>query len=333
MSSTRAITVLVTGVGDTVGQSVYKAARAASIPCRIVGTDCNECAVGLHWVDKGFVIPRCSQADAYLREMCAICSAEKIQLILPGSERELELLAQNAESLRSEAGTLVAISSPQVLRVALDKWEICRFLEGAGLNFPRYARLDAADEVRRLIDACGFPLIAKPCRGTASRGLCKVMSARDIESLRALGVEMVLEEYLQPDDQDYGVKVYTLKNGRQLGAISYQQRHMVGGDTVKAFVAYNEAVESEARAVIWALGASGPCQLELRLTKRGPVTYEVNPRYTGLTSVAAHFGFNEVEMAIRDLVLNEPQPTPRIRSGLALRFWEELYLDDDGGRR
>jgi hypothetical protein len=42
----------------------------------------------------------------------------------------------------------------------------------------------------------------------------------------------------------------------------------------------------------------------------------------------AHFGYNEVEMAIRDLVLDEPVSAPRTTRGTALRFWEEMYFDD-----
>jgi carbamoyl-phosphate synthase large subunit len=308
---------------------VVKTAKRSSIPCRVLGTDRHLLSPGLKWVDRGFVIPHCSETGAYLREMQAICAAENVQLILPCSESELELLSNNAEALRSQTGAVVVASSPKVLGVALNKWETCRFLEGAGLNFPRYARLDAADEVERLLADCGFPLVAKPCRGTGSRGLCKVTSARDFDSLRASAVEMVLEEYLHPDEQDYGVKVYTLKNGRQVGTICYHRKHMVGGDTIKAQVVHNEAIESQARAIVSALGASGPCNLQLRLTNRGPVIYEINPRCTGMTAVAAHFGYDEVEMAIRDLVLDAPVPTPTVRSGFALRFWEEIYLDDE----
>jgi carbamoyl-phosphate synthase large subunit len=86
--------------------------------------------------------------------------------------------------------------------------------------------------------------------------------------------------------------------------------------------------EAEARAVAAALGASGPCNVQLRVTERGPVTFEINPRFSGGVSIRAHFGFNEVEMAIRDLVLDEPVPQLKLSSGLALRFWEEMYVKD-----
>jgi carbamoyl-phosphate synthase large subunit len=71
--------------------------------------------------------------------------------------------------------------------------------------------------------------------------------------------------------------------------------------------------------------------VQLRLTARGPVTFEINPRFSGGVSLRAHFGYNEVEMAIRDLVLEQPIPRLKLTSGEALRFWDELYIDDEPG--
>jgi carbamoyl-phosphate synthase large subunit len=285
--------------------------------------------VGLHWSDCARILPHCAHADAYLREMHRVCVEDGVRLIFPGSEKELDLLALHADWFRAETGAILVASSPEVLRIALDKWETCRFLERAGLNFPRYARLGAPEEIEQLIEACGFPLIAKPCRGTGARGLTKVTSQQEIEGLRKLGVEMVVQEYLQPDEEEYSVEVYTTKDGAQVGAISYQRRHMVAGDTYKARIGSNDAVEREACAVAAALGARGPCNVQLRLTARGPVTFEINPRFSGGVSLRAHFGYNEAEMALRDLVLGDPVPPPTVRRGVALRYWEEMYLEEE----
>ena len=328
MNNRELTTVLVTGVGDTVGQALVKAARQSALPCRVLGTDRDEFSVGLQWVDAGFVLPHCSRPDAYLAEMRRICAGEGAQLILPGSEVELELLSRNADALRTDTGAIVVASAPDVLRVGMDKWATCQFLERAGLSFPRYARADSAEEIERLIAAAGFPLIAKPFRGTGARGLMKIASREDIEAVRAAGVAMVVQEYLQPDDEEYSIEVYTLKDGRQAGAISYRRGQLIAGDTYKATVMPHDAAQAEARAVAAALGAAGPCNVQLRVTERGPVTFEINPRFSGGVSMRAHFGYNEVEMAIRDLVRDEPVPEPKITSGRALRFWEELYLDD-----
>jgi carbamoyl-phosphate synthase large subunit len=261
--------------------------------------------------------------------MRRVCEGEGAQLILPGSELELELLSQMANALHDDTGAIVVSSRPEVLRVGLDKWETCRFLEREGLNFPGYARADSEEELERLIDEVGFPLIAKPFRGTGARGLVKIGCRRDLELIGAARASMVVQECLQPAGEEYSVEVYTLRNARQAGAICYRRGQLIAGDTYKARVMRHEAAEAEAQAVAAALATSGPCNVQLRVTDRGPVTFEINPRFSGGVSMRAHFGYNEVEMAIRDLVRKELVPQPKISSGLALRFWEECYLDDE----
>lgn len=329
MTSADRITVLVTGVGDTVGQALVKAARQSTVPIRVLGTDLNDMCVGLQWVDKGFVLPHCSAADDYLAQLAAVCTREGVQLILPGTEKELELLAAHAAMLLSQSGAVVVASTPDVLRVAMNKWETCRFLAAEGLNYPRFARLEAADEVRRLVDEVGFPLIVKPFHGTSSRGLVKVRSWADLDVAQGFGVPSVVQEFLEPDDEEYSVAVYTARDGRPVGTISYLRQQLMAGATYRARVGHHPVVESEALAVAEALRPSGPCNIQLRLTSRGPVTFEVNARFSGGVSMRAHFGYNEVEMAIRDLVLSERIPPPVTRTGTALRYWDEMYFDDE----
>ena len=329
MIEREATTILVTGVGDTVGQALVKAARQMALPCRIVGTDRDKFSVGLRWADAGFVVPHCLAAEPYLAEIRRICAGQGVQLVLPGSEKELQLLSGNADALSSETGAIVACSPPQVLRVAMDKWETCRFLETAGLRFPRYARSDNLEQVEQLMEMAGFPLIAKPVRGTGARGVFKIESRDDLGQVLKSGGEIVLQEYLLPETEEYSVEVYTLKNGQQAGSICYRRDQLIAGDTYNARVMPHPVAEAEARAVAAALHTIGPCNVQLRVTARGPVTFEINPRFSGGVSIRAYFGYNEVEMAVRDLVLNDPVPEPVTSAGRARRFWGEMYFREN----
>lgn len=323
------ITIVITGVGGPLGQALIKAARRSVIPCRIAGTDCSALSIGLDWVESPHLLADASEPESYLAGIRRVCATERANLILPGSDRELTLLSANADALRETTGAIVVASPPAVLRIGMDKWETSRFLEEARLRFPRTSQLDGNGVVERLVEEVGFPLIAKPRRGSGSRGLFKVRSWEDIGYLRTLGGEMVLQEYLQPDEQEYTVAVYMQRDGRQAGAISFK-RDLVAGNTYRAWVDQHPAVLEEAEAIVQALRPSGPCNVQLRLTARGPVAFEINPRFSGTTAMRAHFGFNEVEMAIRDFALGEPVPAPVIRPGIALRFWDEVYLDSQG---
>ena len=296
---------------------------------RVLGVDRTPFSVGLSWVDKGFVLPDSSEPEAYLSAFREICANEQPDLILPGSHGELQLLSRHAKALKEDLGAIVVASSPEVLCVGLNKWETVGFLQRAGLNFPRTARVENLEEVARLISEFGFPLIAKPVWGAGSQNLFKIKSEKEIDYVRSLGFEMILQEYLRPDDEEYTVGVYTLKNGRTLGGIC-MKRELAAGVTYRAKVDQNPVVISEATAVVEALHAFGPCNVQLRLTERGPVTFEINPRFSGTTGMRAHFGYNEVEMAIRDLVLDQEVVMPKIGQGMALRFWDEAYLDQNG---
>ena len=105
------------------------------------------------------------------------------------------------------------------------------------------------------------------------------------------------------------------------------RRELAAGNTYRAWVGDHPDVRREAMAVVRAVGARGPCNVQLRLTERGPVTFEINPRFSGTTGMRAHFGYNEVEMALRSFVLGETLSPPQVREGVALRFWEETYLE------
>ncbi len=104
-------TILVTGVGDTVGQALVKAARQMALPFRIVGTDRDKFSVGLRWVDAGFIVPHCSDRAVYLAKLRRICVDEGVQLVLPGSEKELQVLSENANDLLRETGAVVACAA------------------------------------------------------------------------------------------------------------------------------------------------------------------------------------------------------------------------------
>ena len=71
----------------------------------------------------------------------------------------------------------------------------------------------------------------------------------------------------------------------------------------------------------------GPTNIQLRKTEAGPRIFEVNPRFSSSAVMRAHFGFNEAELCLRDVVLGEPLAPPVIRPGHALRYWDEIYVE------
>ena len=51
------IRILVTGVGSLLGQGILKSIQNSKLDCHIIGTDYFSSAVGLYWVNKGYLLP------------------------------------------------------------------------------------------------------------------------------------------------------------------------------------------------------------------------------------------------------------------------------------
>jgi carbamoyl-phosphate synthase large subunit len=100
------------------------------------------------------------------------------------------------------------------------------------------------------------------------------------------------------------------------------RRSLVAGLTYRAEVLRDEEVESVCRAVVESFDVWGPINIQLRKTPKGVRVFEINPRFSSTTVIRAHFGFNEPEMCLRELVR-----TPVTRQGFALRYWDEVYLE------
>ena len=322
------INTLITGVGGPLGQGIVKASRKSKVPCRLIGTDRAKLSVGLDWVDESEILPDCSDSEKYITALITVCQKFNVQLILPGSEGEIRVISTNIEHIeRNTCAKLVAAPLP-ILEICFDKLRTCYFLEEQGLNYPAYAPLKDDERTNQLLAQQGYPLLAKPCRGSGSQGIFIIRSNTDLQYIQSLNKEYVLQELLQPDDQEYTVGIYTTTAGEQISGIC-MRRELAAGNTYRAWVVPEKTVLKQATDVVKKLGILGPCNVQLRLTERGAIPFEINPRFSGTTGMRAQFGYNEVEMVIRDVVLNEAVPQPTVQTGTALRFWEEHYLTSD----
>ncbi len=76
----------------------------------------------------------------------------------------------------------------------------------------------------------------------------------------------------------------------------------------------------------------GPLNIQLKLTSRGPVPFELNIRCSGTTAIRSYYGYNEPEMWIRNYVLGQKVSQPERRQGYALRYWNEVFIPDASAR-
>ncbi|TSC97262.1 MAG: carbamoyl-phosphate synthase large subunit, partial [Candidatus Peregrinibacteria bacterium Greene1014_49] len=247
------VTVLVTGAGAGIGQSILKALHHSKIKTRVIAADMNPLAAGMYRCDAAYIIPPV-QDPGYIKKLQQICSAEHVELLLIGTDVELPVLAKHKEAFEKATGTCIIVSSPQTIAIADDKWKTVEFLRTNNLPFVRSALAEDADAFVR---ETGFPLVVKPRIGARSIGFQVI---RDVPTLRAALQErsdLVLQEYLSEEDEEYTCGALFWES-TCYGVIS-MKRWLRNGDTYKAVAEHNPDLEHFIEKVGKALRISGPC--------------------------------------------------------------------------
>lgn len=316
------LTALVLGVGGNVSQGIVKALTEGDLRYRVVGACTSHLSAGLYLADRAYVSPPAAD-PGFLPWLLDVCERERVDAVLSGVEPVLLELSRHADEIR-RAGAVPVVAPPEALETATDKLATARWLAERGFQAPRSADAADAEAVGELVAECGLDLIAKPRRSKGGEGVFEVgdQAALDFARSRA---DYLLQERLAGDE--YTVGCLCDRGGEVRGALAMRRR-LEHGTTRCAAAGDFPEVREVATRIGAALAAPGPVNVQVREHRGAPVCFEVNLRFSGTAPIRARLGFNDVEAAIRHLVLDEPAADlPLITEGLALRYWDEIYVD------
>ncbi|OBH79299.1 hypothetical protein A5681_05835 [Mycobacterium scrofulaceum] len=305
--------ILVTGVGGGVGQSVLKALAQTSYGS--VATDSEPLAAGLHAASKAYK-GRYASDPLFIDRLLEICLNEQCGLIFAGHDVELLPISENIDRFKAH-GIIPVVSAPEVIRLCDDKLATTEFVNSLGLPTP---------DTKQLSDVAAFerPVVLKPQRGGARSRATYVARTADEFSLYRQLVDpenCVVQEYIEGDEYTCGS--VTL-DGKCHGTI-VMRRILRDGDTYKAFVEPNPALELVVRTMVEALKPFGACNIQLRVKDGQAYVFEINARCSGTTAARALAGFNEPQI-IADYLLKGVEPTYSVNEVTILRYWQELVV-------
>jgi carbamoyl-phosphate synthase large subunit len=324
---TEKLNMLVLGVGGNVGQGILKALAMSQFHARVIGACINASAMGLYVVDRAYISPPADHPD-FMDWLIKTCSVEHIHAVFSGVEPVIRVLSKKQREIREKTGAVCIVSDPFQLSVGDDKLVTCQWLEQHGFQFPQYAASKDKEAIQKLAENCGFPLIAKYRFGRGSREMIQIKDENVLESVSMLD-DYVIQECIGDPDSEYTAGCFCDREGRTRGVI-VMRRQLNSGTTCWAEVGAFPDIRAEVTRIADKLKPRGPCNVQLRMSSKGPVCFEINVRFSGTTPMRAYYGFNEVEAAIRHFVLNEPLVDfPIIREGVVVRYWNELYLSPE----
>lgn len=324
------IRVLVTGAGSGVGQGICKALRIADLPVTIIGADIHSLNVALFRTDEAVLIPKLEVADS-LSTFLRLVEERRVDVIMVGSEFELEFFAKNKEEIETKTGVMVVVSSLDTVRIANDKWLTAEFLRQHKLPYAEsYLALSAADAASKCL-TWGYPVLLKTRSGTSSRYVHIVTNEQELLYLYPRTPNPMLQRLLgMPDHRlgnEYTCSIFKCRDGRVLSPFT-ARRTLRGGDSWIVEVKTFDHLQPLLTRIAQGLDIMGPLNIQLMMSADGPVPFEFNARFSGTTAIRAHFGFNEPQMVLRHYFLKEDITHPKVKKGIALRYSEEVFLDD-----
>lgn len=322
---TDVLRVGVTGVGGGVGQSVMKALSISELPVEIHAIDIQPLSAGLYLVGRSHVLPALETPGA-LPQWRRHLAANGVRALIPGSDHDLAALSVAREQWPA-AECNVLVSDRALVDVCRDKAATVQALRGAGLPVPDSLwdiDLDAARDwaSRR------FPVVLKPRDGYGSRGVQVIDDDESLVYFFSRTNKPILQEHLghRAGAEEYTCAVFVDRDGEPV-ATFMARRDLSGGATYRAEIGAWPEIDKLLRRIGRTLRPRGPLNVQLRMTERGPVPFELNIRCSGTSAIRAHFGFNEPDMLLRHYVLNQTIESFVPRHGYALRYWNEVFIE------
>jgi len=282
--------VLVTGVGGDVGQSVVSVIRKRFPEFEIIGSDMSLGHAGEFIVDKFFVSPRATEVD-FKFWIEQIISNNSIDFVVPTSDDEI------AQMISVDHWKVpILVPNRESISIGQDKLATSKFLEFNELLFPMTKEIDQTK-------LFSFPCIVKPRRGQGSKNVSICYSEADLNYFKKQGTELILQELLTPSEMEITCGVYRNRKGET--AVIALRRKLVGGATTWVQVVYEESIEEYCKSIANKLNLQGSINVQLILTKLGPIAFEINSRFSSTVAIRDELGFTDLVWSIQENFLNQ----------------------------
>ena len=247
---------------------------ALSVPGRrgrVIVTDVNPLSPAVHVAERWYHVPMATSPE-YLDAIIGICEAERIGLIVPTIDDELEIFGSAAKWFLAR-GIRVAVSPEWTSRTCNDKLATCRYLREHGVKaaeswLPEDVPADPA-----------FPLFIKPRFGRGGVGAFPVHTPRDLAFFSTYVETPIVQEYL--DGPEFTIDTFCDFAHRPLAIVPRERVVVRAGVMDRGRTVRTPALISLAEAVAGAMPFLGAANIQCRMVNGEPVVFEINPRFSG----------------------------------------------------
>jgi len=313
--------VLVTGCGGDIGTGVGRIIKGLGMVGTLVGADVSTDNAGKFVFDACEILPPAS-SPKYLTQLEQLVKKYNAELVVPAADAEIRFFSES-NFAGDISGAAVVMANSEALRVGADKLQTYEFLKSNALPYPWTCIVGEHTPL-------ALPCIIKSRYGRGSKGV-ELVEADHVAYLTKKRPADIWQEYLTPDDEEYTCGIYGCANG-DIRTIIFKRR-LGGGLTVAGEVVENKDIDDVLRRVAQGLGLRGSINAQLRLTQKGAVIFEINPRFSSTVVFRHKLGFKDVLWAIEEKTGNAPSPytPPRVGTKFYKGYTEYINPSFEAG--
>lgn len=283
-------TILITGCGGDIAISVARLVRELVDGCHLIGTDIHSDHPASVFFDTVRTVPRADAAD-YTRVMAKLVEEQGVDVVIPMSEAELKVfLAHDALERFHDAKVISA--SRFALETGLDKLKTARLIEESGLAAPWTVVVGESEPNNT-------PCILKARSGQGSKSVSIVQTSEQAARYSATRRGDIWQELLGDADHEFTCGLFRAPNvaARSIAI----RRKLQGGLTGSGEVVHDDAISEYLAKIADALNLRGSINVQLRMTDRGPVAFEINPRFSSTVLFRHRMGFQDFLWTLQDV--------------------------------
>jgi len=231
--STKPFTILFSCIGRRTAlvNAFRKSLADLSLHGRILGADRLPYSAAMQVCDRMLIVPE-SRHSEYVGRLLEVCRTEQVDLLIPLIDPELHILSGLNERF-AEIGTVLCLSSPEVVDICGDKVLMHDRLVEAGIDTPKLLEFEDITEG-------DLPVFMKPRAGSSADDIHRIDTLRQLGFYHKEVTGVIVQEYVE--GQEYTLDIFCDFAGRPLCAVPRKRIEVRGGEVVKSMTEKDPAM-------------------------------------------------------------------------------------------
>ena len=294
-------------------QAIAKIIQSEFTEAQVYGIDISTRNAAKKFCHQFMLAPRATSPE-YLDFILSIMEKNKIDFFIPCTEHELRVLNQLPDDHVLWKKSITC--SKAILTSCLDKFETFKFMKAHNISAPWFT--ESVDSIEN------FPCIYKKKSSSGSRDIFKISSLEEAKFIKNFSRDGLFQEYLEGDDQEYTCSIFQWDDG--VFQTIQLLRTLTGGSTSWAQVVDIPAIDELCKKIASAFHLKGSLNIQLRMTPKGPMIFEINPRFSSTVYMRHLLGFRDVEWSIRKMMGENLGTIKKVTAGQEIAKVSEIAI-------